>query len=229
MEEYSIAKQIWHFTSVDLCEIARNSVLQSGFPESDKEHWLGSKNYRADNVTTKTNVPPLRASFRRQQMSHELRLLEGSTTMAEMDSSIAEMLLLSPKGGRTASSSSAFAMGCGDDGDREEQLPPERVRGLLSPLPEDGVGVTDSDLLGADGEEKEGWRSPILAPLPPLSPVWPNGAPEDVFAKELENLRCILPEAGVRKSCATPRSPDEAEDVQSEKRLKSGGTHGTNR
>ena len=33
---YSIAKQIWHFTSVDLCEIARNSVLQSGFPDDLK-------------------------------------------------------------------------------------------------------------------------------------------------------------------------------------------------
>ena len=33
---YSIAKQLWHFTSVDLCEMARNSVLQSGFDEETK-------------------------------------------------------------------------------------------------------------------------------------------------------------------------------------------------
>ena len=30
MEEYSIAKQFYRYTSVDMCELARNSVLQSG-------------------------------------------------------------------------------------------------------------------------------------------------------------------------------------------------------
>jgi AMP deaminase len=31
MEEYSVAAQVWKLTPVDMCEIARNSVLQSGF------------------------------------------------------------------------------------------------------------------------------------------------------------------------------------------------------
>lgn len=34
MEEYSIAAQVWKLSSCDMCELARNSVLMSGF--SDK-------------------------------------------------------------------------------------------------------------------------------------------------------------------------------------------------
>ena len=32
MEEYSVAAQVWKLTATDLCEIARNSVMHSGFP-----------------------------------------------------------------------------------------------------------------------------------------------------------------------------------------------------
>jgi len=31
MEEYSIAAQVWKLSSVDMCELARNSVVMSGF------------------------------------------------------------------------------------------------------------------------------------------------------------------------------------------------------
>ena len=31
MEEYSIAAQVWKLSSVDMCELARNSVLMRGF------------------------------------------------------------------------------------------------------------------------------------------------------------------------------------------------------
>lgn len=39
MEEYSIAAQVWKLSSVDMCELARNSILMSGFsPEvNDKD------------------------------------------------------------------------------------------------------------------------------------------------------------------------------------------------
>lgn len=33
MEEYSIAAQVWKLSSVDMCELARNSVLMSGFSD----------------------------------------------------------------------------------------------------------------------------------------------------------------------------------------------------
>ena len=31
MEEYSIAAQVWKLNPCDMCELARNSVLMSGF------------------------------------------------------------------------------------------------------------------------------------------------------------------------------------------------------
>lgn len=31
MEEYSIAAQVWKLSTCDMCEISRNSALQSGF------------------------------------------------------------------------------------------------------------------------------------------------------------------------------------------------------
>lgn len=33
IEEYSIAAQVWKLSSSDMCELARNSVLQSGFED----------------------------------------------------------------------------------------------------------------------------------------------------------------------------------------------------
>lgn len=34
MEEYSIAAQVWKLSSCDMCELARNSVMMSGFPHA---------------------------------------------------------------------------------------------------------------------------------------------------------------------------------------------------
>ena len=45
IEEYSIAAQMWKLNSADLCEIARNSVLQSGFEHEVKGYWLGDRYY----------------------------------------------------------------------------------------------------------------------------------------------------------------------------------------
>jgi len=33
MEEYSIAAQVWKLSSADMCELARNSVIMSGFTD----------------------------------------------------------------------------------------------------------------------------------------------------------------------------------------------------
>jgi AMP deaminase len=33
MEEYSIAAQVWKLSSVDMCELARNSILMSGYSD----------------------------------------------------------------------------------------------------------------------------------------------------------------------------------------------------
>jgi AMP deaminase len=42
MEEYSIAAQVWKLSAVDMCELARNSVLMSGFSHEvcERKMWI---------------------------------------------------------------------------------------------------------------------------------------------------------------------------------------------
>jgi AMP deaminase len=66
LEEYSVARATFNLSMVDMMEIARNSVKQSGFDESFKEEWLG-KNYRRGLTFCDeriTHVPLIRAKFR---------------------------------------------------------------------------------------------------------------------------------------------------------------------
>lgn len=67
VEEYSIAASVWKLSSCDLCEIARNSVYQSGFSHALKSHWVGKEYCRRGpdgNDIHKTNVPRIRLEFR---------------------------------------------------------------------------------------------------------------------------------------------------------------------
>jgi AMP deaminase len=68
VEEYSVATQVWKFSSVDQCEIARNSVLQSGWEDRFKLHFLG-KDY---SDIRETNVPEIRLAYRRETLLIEL-------------------------------------------------------------------------------------------------------------------------------------------------------------
>ncbi|XP_058988043.1 AMP deaminase 2-like isoform X2 [Musca domestica] len=75
MEEYSIAAQVWKLSSCDMCELARNSVLMSGFPHKMKQHWLGPNYTRegvAGNDITRTNVPDIRVAYRSETLLDEL-------------------------------------------------------------------------------------------------------------------------------------------------------------
>ncbi|KAK7869401.1 hypothetical protein R5R35_000701 [Gryllus longicercus] len=75
MEEYSIAAQVWKLSSCDMCELARNSVLMSGFPHKMKQYWLGpnyTKEGVAGNDITRTNVPDIRVAFRYETLVDEL-------------------------------------------------------------------------------------------------------------------------------------------------------------
>lgn len=59
--------QVWKMSSADLCEIARNGVLHSGFPHACKKHWVAGEYWRPGpegNDIQKTNVPNLRLRFR---------------------------------------------------------------------------------------------------------------------------------------------------------------------
>jgi len=73
LEEYSVARASFDLSMTDVSEIARNSVLQSGFEDELKEKWLG-KNFRKG-VTfcdeRKTHVPLTRAKFRAEHLAFE--------------------------------------------------------------------------------------------------------------------------------------------------------------
>ncbi|XP_059832218.1 AMP deaminase 3-like isoform X2 [Hypanus sabinus] len=78
MEEYAIAAQVWKLSTCDLCEIARNSVLQSGLSHKEKQHFLGV-NYLKEgpegNDIRKTNVAQIRMAFRYETLCNELSFL----------------------------------------------------------------------------------------------------------------------------------------------------------
>lgn len=81
MEEYAIAAQLWKLTTCDLCEIARNSVLQSGLSHQEKKHFLGP-NYLQDgpegNDIRRTNVAQIRMAYRFETLCNELSFLVGA-------------------------------------------------------------------------------------------------------------------------------------------------------
>ncbi|KAF9646656.1 AMP deaminase [Thelephora ganbajun] len=81
LEEYSVAAHIYKFPQSSLAELARNSVIQSGFEMELKRHWLGQHWYLpgdAGNEITKTNVPNSRLVFRHRTLQEELAMVRCS-------------------------------------------------------------------------------------------------------------------------------------------------------
>uniref|UniRef100_A0A3Q3T3J8 AMP deaminase n=1 Tax=Mastacembelus armatus TaxID=205130 RepID=A0A3Q3T3J8_9TELE len=88
MEEYSIAAQVWKLSSCDMCELARNSVLMSGFSHKTKSYWLGpnySKVGPVSNDIRRTNVPDIRVAYRSETLSEELQLITHAVRTQELD------------------------------------------------------------------------------------------------------------------------------------------------
>lgn len=76
VEEYSVAAKVWKLSACDLCEIARNSVYQSGFSHAAKLHWLGGKYFLPGpegNNIHKSNVPDIRIVFRHETWKEEMQ------------------------------------------------------------------------------------------------------------------------------------------------------------
>jgi AMP deaminase len=74
IEEYSVAAQIYKFSAVDMCELAKHSVDQSGFELSLKRRWLGKYCYLPGvlgNDVAKCNVPNVREAFRHETLKAE--------------------------------------------------------------------------------------------------------------------------------------------------------------
>ncbi|ONM61046.1 AMP deaminase [Zea mays] len=87
VEEYSVAASLWKLSSCDLCEIARNSVYQSGFSHRLKSHWIGRNYYRRGpegNDIHQTNVPHIRVEFRHTIWKEEMELIHfGNVNLPE--------------------------------------------------------------------------------------------------------------------------------------------------
>ncbi|KAL2020689.1 hypothetical protein VTK56DRAFT_8085 [Thermocarpiscus australiensis] len=85
IEEYAVAAQIYKLSSVDMCELAKNSVKQSGYEFSIKQQWLGQNFHlpgARGNTMVKTNVPDRREEFRYHTLMEERMMLERYTTLA---------------------------------------------------------------------------------------------------------------------------------------------------
>ena len=85
--EYSTARTIWNLSMVDLCEIARNSVLHADFTSYEKVQMIGIipaniKDRNKKNMPNKDNVPHSRIKFRQNLYECESHLLE---TLAPYD------------------------------------------------------------------------------------------------------------------------------------------------
>ncbi|XP_047436490.1 AMP deaminase 3 isoform X2 [Mugil cephalus] len=89
MEEYAIAAQLWKLSTCDVCEIARNSVLQSGLSHQEKKHFLGV-NYLKDgpegNDIRRTNVAQIRMAYRHETLCNELSFIVDAVKSEAMDS-----------------------------------------------------------------------------------------------------------------------------------------------
>jgi AMP deaminase len=61
-----------------MCELARNSVLQSGFPRSLKRHWLGEHYDQTGAISNdihKTNIPDERIIYRDETLQEERHMI----------------------------------------------------------------------------------------------------------------------------------------------------------
>lgn len=117
IEEYSILSQVFKMSACDLCEIAQNSVRQSGFEHQVKVVWLGESylepGYRG-NAINKTNVPNIRLCFREEILSIERTLvrLEGVVTASFEAGVVREVHSVAPTpraGAASPHASSSFA------------------------------------------------------------------------------------------------------------------------
>ncbi|KAK5127012.1 hypothetical protein LTR85_008371 [Meristemomyces frigidus] len=82
IEEYAVAAQIYKLSAVDMCELAKHSVVQSGFEHIVKQRWLGDR-YNLPGVLgndiMKVNVPSIREAFRHETWLQEMAMIDRYT------------------------------------------------------------------------------------------------------------------------------------------------------
>jgi len=92
LEEYAVASQVFKLSSADMCEVARSSVLQSGFEYPHKAHFLGANFAEPGpdgNDIHYSNVPFIRTQFRFEALRAELELIRDGSDEATFHSSAA--------------------------------------------------------------------------------------------------------------------------------------------
>ncbi|KAF2874898.1 hypothetical protein BDV95DRAFT_603683 [Massariosphaeria phaeospora] len=86
IEEYAVAAQIYKLSAVDMCELAKHSVEQSGYEHVIKQRFVG-QNYHlpgvAGNDMAKSNVPSIREGFRHETLMQELAMIDRYTRAAQ--------------------------------------------------------------------------------------------------------------------------------------------------
>ncbi|KAL6854058.1 hypothetical protein J3F83DRAFT_755809 [Trichoderma novae-zelandiae] len=91
IEEYAVAAQIYKLSPVDMCELAKNSVKQSGYEKSIKQQWLGQdfeKPGKEGNNVAKTNVPDRREDFRYHTLVQERDILNRYSAHGSGDEAV---------------------------------------------------------------------------------------------------------------------------------------------
>ena len=81
-----MARQVFTLSNCDVCELARNSVLQSGFEHPFKEFFLGPTYFMSSvsgNDITMTNVPDIRLAYRSETLDDELSMLQKGADSAD--------------------------------------------------------------------------------------------------------------------------------------------------
>eukprot|EP00397_Hematodinium_sp_SG-2012_P011017 GEMP01011143.1.p1 GENE.GEMP01011143.1~~GEMP01011143.1.p1 ORF type:complete len:753 (+),score=137.96 GEMP01011143.1:48-2261(+) len=155
MEEYSVAKQIWRLGTVDLCEIAHNSVLISGFPKEVKAEWLGitSQEGKQGDVSM-SNVPSSRHLFRQEVFDEEwsfVHAIEVSSAKHSSPKAAFSMMLNSVEMDRAVPES--------DTSSTESVSYPPRTPSRITALRSDATGLAVStsheiSALAARGKSK---------------------------------------------------------------------------
>ncbi|KAK4999149.1 AMP deaminase [Elasticomyces elasticus] len=83
IEEYAVAAQIYKLSAVDMCELAKHSVVQGGFEHTLKQRWLGNDYHLpgvAGNHMAKVNVPDVREAFRHETWLQEMAMIDRYTS-----------------------------------------------------------------------------------------------------------------------------------------------------
>ncbi|CCW64563.1 unnamed protein product [Phytomonas sp. EM1] len=79
LEEYSIASKVWKLSPNDMCEIARNSVLLSGFSPVFKQQHLGRLYFLSSSLSnepSRTHLSDVRVAYRFETYHTEVGYLE---------------------------------------------------------------------------------------------------------------------------------------------------------